>query len=91
MTHFSRSLICCKIEEREANLIGQLRRSHANAGICRQRDVQPGICRRALHVRNRFATLWGEIGGFGALYLQEKSNYGKYIESTEPPRPGIEV
>ncbi len=59
--------------------------------IRRQRDVQPGICRRALHVRNRFATLWGEIGGFGVLYLQEKSNYGKYIESTEPPRPGIKV
>ena len=48
-----------------------------------------GICRRALHMRNRFATLWGEIGGFGVLYLQEKSNYGKYIESTEPPRRGL--
>lgn len=25
-----------------------------------------------------FATLWGEIRDFGALYLLEKSNYGKY-------------
>ena len=33
----------------------------------------------------RFATLWGEIRDFGALYLQKKQNYGKYNnECTEP-------
>ena len=26
----------------------------------------------------RFATLWGEIRDFGALYLHKKQNYGKY-------------